>query len=77
MWYTYILNCCDDTFYTWVTTDLQRRIHEHNYTEKWAKYTKVRRPVTLIHYEEFENRSEACKRESEIKKWVDERKKRY
>lgn len=68
-WFTYIVRCADDTLYTGVTTDLQRRIQEHNHCDKkGAKYTRTRRPVQLIHNEVFENRSQACQREAAIKK---------
>ena len=68
MYYTYILKCIDGTLYTGITTDLERRVLEHNTSKLGAKYTQVRRPVELIYHEEFENRSESCKREVEIKK---------
>lgn len=68
MYYIYILECADNTLYTWITTDLERRISEHNSSSLWAKYTKNRRPVKLIYSEEYENRSLASKREIEIKK---------
>lgn len=68
MYYIYILECADNTFYTGITTDLERRVSEHNFSSLWAKYTKSRRPVTLIYFEEYENRSWASKREIEIKK---------
>jgi len=68
-WYTYILQCSDDTLYTGVTTDTERRLDEHNNNDKLAaKYTRVRRPVVLIHQEKFKTRSLACKREAAIKK---------
>lgn len=74
-YFTYILHCSDDTFYTGITTDLERRLLEHNTDDKkWAKYTKNRRPVTLIYSEIFQNRSEASKREYEIKKMKREEK---
>ncbi len=69
MWKVYILRCSDDTLYTWVTTDLKRRLREHNWELSWgAKYTRVRQPVELMYSEELDDRSTACKRESEIKK---------
>ena len=69
MYYTYILKCSDDSFYTWITTDIDRRLNEHNWILFWwAKYTRNRRPVELVYFEEFENRSLATKREIEIKK---------
>ncbi len=68
MYYIYILECADNTFYTGITTDLERRVFEHNSSSLWAKYTKSRRPVKLIYSEKYENRSLASKREIEIKK---------
>lgn len=65
--YTYILKCSDDTYYTGYTTNLEKRIFEHNTWKNWAKYTKWRRPVELVYFEEFDNKSEALKREYEIK----------
>jgi putative endonuclease len=65
---TYILECADGTLYVGVTTEVSRRIEEHNTSDKGAKYTKARRPVVLKHAEIFENRSEAQKRESFLKK---------
>jgi putative endonuclease len=49
MWYVYILECKDKTFYTGITTDLERRIKEHNNSLLGAKYTKSRRPVKLVY----------------------------
>jgi putative endonuclease len=66
-YFVYILKCSDDTLYTGITTDIKRRVEEHNNSDKGAKYTKVRRPVTLVYSEELENRSVASKREYEIK----------
>ncbi len=67
-YFTYILRCADDTLYTGITTDTTRRIVEHNTDDKkWAKYTRVRRPVVLAYSETFDNRSEATKREYQIK----------
>ncbi|HFQ62315.1 MAG TPA: GIY-YIG nuclease family protein [Epsilonproteobacteria bacterium] len=68
MYYVYILKCADDTLYTGITTELERRVEEHNSSEKGAKYTRVRRPVTLVYTEEYPDRSTASKREYEIKK---------
>jgi putative endonuclease len=66
-YFTYILECADDTLYTGITTDLERRFREHNGEKKWAKYTKIRRPVNLVYSEIYENRSDASKREYAIK----------
>jgi len=67
-YYVYILQCSDNSLYTGITTDLERRVFEHNNSEKGAKYTKIRRPVILVYNEKCENRSIASKREYEIKK---------
>ena len=67
-YYVYILKCSDDTLYTGITTDVTRRLEEHNSSAKGAKYTKIRRPVTLVYTENQKNRSEASKREYAIKK---------
>lgn len=64
--YTYILKCCDGTYYTGWTNNLERRLRDHN-LGKGAKYTKVRRPVTLVYFEEFLTKEEAMKREYAIK----------
>ena len=66
-WTVYILECSDGTLYTGVTTDIVRRIHEHNTSEKWAKYTRARRPVALRYEEQYSSRSHACAREYAIK----------
>ncbi len=68
MYYVYIVQCADETLYTGIATDLERRIDEHNHSDKGAKYTRARRPVTLVYHETFEDRSTASKREYEIKK---------
>lgn len=65
--YTYIVKCSDGTFYTGWTNDLTRRMEAHN-QGRGAKYTKARRPVTLIYYETFETKKEAMKREYAIKR---------
>ena len=67
-YYLYILECSDKTFYTGITTNLERRVDEHNSSPKGAKYTRSRRPVTLLYSEKYETRSEASKREYFIKK---------
>ncbi len=63
-----MLECADNTLYTGITTDITRRIHEHNNTPAGAKYTKSRRPVKLIYQERCTDRSSASKREYQIKK---------
>ncbi len=68
MYFVYILKCADETLYTGIATELERRIDEHNGSDKGAKYTRVRRPVRLVYSEEYPDRSSASKREYEIKK---------
>jgi len=67
MWYIYILECSDSTLYTGITTDVNRRLLEHN-SGKGAKYTRMKRPVILKALFEAKNRSEASKEEYRIKK---------
>lgn len=68
MWYVYILECRDGTFYAGVTNDLDRRVAEHNGSPLGAKYTAGRRPVRLVYSREFEDRSAASKEEARIKR---------
>jgi putative endonuclease len=67
VWYVYIVECSDTTLYTGVTTDIERRVMEHNSSKKGAKYTRNKRPVVLMTYFEFNDRSSACKEEYRIK----------
>ena len=67
MHYVYILRCNDGSLYTGYTTDLTRRVWEHNHSNKGAKYTRSRRPVILVHSESYSSRSDAMKREYAIK----------
>lgn len=67
-WYVYIVQCSDKSLYTGITVDLDRRVLEHNTSNKGAKYTRPRRPVQLVYSETHEDRSSASKRESAIKK---------
>jgi putative endonuclease len=68
MYFVYILQCNDGTLYTGITSNLERRIEEHNNSKFGAKYTKSRRPVKLIYSKEFINRSVSQKEEIRIKK---------
>ena len=68
MYYLYILKCADKTLYTGITTDLKRRVGEHNEGKLGAKYTKTRRPVELIFSKRFKSRSTALSEECQIKK---------
>ena len=65
--YVYILRCADDTLYCGWTNDLENRIKNHN-AGTGAKYTRARRPVELVYYEEYEDKSEALSREWHIKR---------
>ena len=64
--YTYILECADHTYYTGWTNDLIKRLRAHQ-SGKGAKYTKTRRPVTLLYFEAFATKQEAMSREYAIK----------
>ena len=66
--YVYVLRCADDTLYTGYTTDVERRVAEHDAGEG-AKYTRGRTPVELVHVESFDSRSAAMSREHEIKQF--------
>mgnify|MGYP003763319363 FL=1 len=63
-----MLQCKDNSLYTGITTDLERRVKEHNSSKLGAKYTRARRPVKLVYSKEFESRSEALIEEARIKK---------
>lgn len=67
MYHLYIIRCADKTLYTGITTDLKRRITEHNSTKFGAKYTFSRRPVKIVFAKKFKNRSGASKEEARIK----------
>ena len=71
--YTYILSCADGTLYTGWTNDLDRRVAAHN-SGKGGKYTRARRPVSLVYHEEFETKEEAMAREWAIKQLTREQK---
>jgi len=69
-WYVYIARCSDDTLYCGITTDLQRREHEHNIDNKLgAKSLRSKRPIRIIYFEKYFKQSDARKREIEIKGW--------
>ncbi len=67
-YFLYILLCTDKTLYTGITTDLKRRVGEHNSTKLGAKYTSSRRPVKVVYSKKFKNRSLASQEEARIKK---------
>ena len=74
IFFVYILQCADDTYYIGCTNDLERRIKQHNESKLGAHYTKIRRPVKLLYCEQFETLAEARGREAEIKRWKREKK---
>jgi putative endonuclease len=65
-WFLYILQCSDGSLYTGITNDLTRRTQRHN-EGKGARYTRTRRPVTLLYYETCGDRSAALIREAAVK----------
>jgi putative endonuclease len=67
MYFVYIVECADKTLYTGYTTDLEKRLKNHNEAKIGAKYTKARRPVVLKYSEKLPTLSEALKREAKIK----------
>ena len=68
LYYTYIVRCADNTLYCGWTTNIEKRIEAHNgIVPGGAKYTRGRRPVTLVYYESFHNKQEAQVREYAIK----------
>lgn len=67
-WIVYILRCQDDSLYTGITIDIERRLAEHNGDNRLgSRYTRARRPVTLVYQEIVASRSLAARREAEIK----------
>ena len=67
MYYLYLIECQDKSIYTGITTDLERRFKEHQVGTA-SHYTRAKGAVKILYTEEFKNRSEASKREAEIKK---------
>lgn len=68
MYYVYIVECSDGTYYCGYTTNTEIRIKSHNSVKGGAKYTRARKPVKLVYSEELKDKSLALKREHEIKK---------
>jgi len=66
-WYVYIVQCRDGSLYTGIAKDLERRIHEHNNSKTGAKYTRSRRPVTLVYFEQTVSRARALSKEYRIR----------
>lgn len=68
-YYVYILKCSDDSFYVGITSDIERRLMEHNSGKYPEAYTHSRRPVELGFYQEFTEPNQAIEFEKKIKKW--------
>ena len=66
MWFVYILECSDESLYTGITNNIEKRLQDHR-DNKGAKYMRGRSPFTLVYCEAFYNRSEASKREAKVK----------
>lgn len=67
-WHVYMVICSDQTIYTGIAKDLQKRLSEHNNGASGAKYTRSRRPVKIVYQEKQPSRSTATKRELQLKK---------
>lgn len=67
--YAYMVRCNDNSIYSGYTTDVYKREKVHN-TGKGAKYTRTRLPVKLVYFEEFDNKTDAMKREYEFKQYT-------
>lgn len=68
-WYVYLVRCADGSLYAGIATDVERRVQEHNGNDAaGAKYTRARRPVTLVYQEAVDSRSAALKREHAIRR---------
>jgi len=68
MYFVYIIQCSDKSLYTGITNDLKRRFEQHK-NKRGGNYTQSHRVAKIVHTEQFKTRSEALKREAEIKSW--------
>lgn len=70
-YYFYLLRCADNSLYCGITTNLKKRLLEHNLNNsKGAKYTRSKRPVKLAYFKKYHDINSAMKREIEVKKWT-------
>ena len=67
-WFMYVVECSDGTLYTGITTDLKRRLNEHNYSKRGAKYTRSRRPVKYRFTMICTGQADAAREERKFKK---------
>ena len=74
MWYVYMVRCSDNSLYTGITIDVERRVNEHNSSGKGAGCTRSRQPVKLVYREVQPDRSSALKREAGIKRMSKQKK---
>jgi putative endonuclease len=76
LWHLYILRCKDETLYTGITTNLERRFEEHQSNgPRCAKYLRGRQPLTMIYHTQFQNKSLALRAELKVKKLTASQKK--
>jgi len=68
LWYVYVIRASDDSLYTGITTDVERRFQEHCGTEKGARYFRGRQPLEVVYRENHPDRGSALRREADIKK---------
>ncbi|TXR54584.1 GIY-YIG nuclease family protein [Reinekea thalattae] len=69
MWFVYLVRCSDQSLYTGITNNIERRLKQHNgLLAGGARYTAARRPVTLVYQEQAADRSQASKREYQLRK---------
>ncbi len=73
MYFVYLIQCGDGTFYAGIAKDVERRFLEHQ-AGKGARYTRARKVVKVLYTEKFDNKSQALKREAQIKGWRREKK---
>ncbi len=73
-WYVYILECEGGFLYTGIAVDVEKRFQEHLSSKKGAKFCKIHKPIKIVYKQSVKNRSEACKREFEIKSLTKDKK---
>jgi len=69
LFYVYILKCADNSFYTGITNNLERRLIEHQSDKNIFSYTNSRKPIELVWFEKFTNPNEAISKEKQLKGW--------
>jgi putative endonuclease len=75
VYFVYILQCADESYYTGITNNLERRVHEHNYECRPGSYIYSRRPAKLVFCEQFQQVKQAIAFEKQIKNWSHKKKK--